>query len=512
MRRMVVVVLMVLGGVLESRAQGHRLLPIGDRAYEYLTRLQRRGHLRELHPTALPYRYAEVGAALARLDRAGLDPAEVRWVTLLEQMLALPHDTTRAQIGGSLAAGLAASSNRRLHPLRFLEAGTWVYPNAALHLFLEQRRTVAEMGLRFDTWYDRDPDGLDAVKRIMTRSDHSYLGFAGGLATVYLGRFRNHWGQHGTAAPVVSENPRSYDQLHLRLGGERLALYSLLGELDSITGDGRFTGEAGDDSVRSGSERRYLAAHRLDWRPTRNLGLTLLEATLYSGPNSGPSLRYLNPLHPVVIELDNRPKNDENNGLVAAMLWAQTGAFTLYGQLMVDDFDFLNGTEPTSFAFSGSLYRAGRRADLGLTVEAVAARTYNALQPEGRYHYLLRGLGTQFNDYVALGLHADLYAVPGLILTPRLDWLLQGAGTWQQPFPPSDVGAILTGTVARTVRASVQGLYQPDPRWWIRFDAGPSLLYDTNHVAGQRQTRWIGQLEVGARLSLNRAYRLEGRP
>jgi hypothetical protein len=512
MRRWAVVLLIGLGGVLEAHAQDHRLLPTTDRAYEYLARLQRRGHLLDLHPTALPYRHAEVVAALSRLDRGGLDRTEARWVHLLEQMLVPPRDSSRAQVGASLAAGLAASSNRRLDPLRFLETGAWVYPNAALHLFLAHRRTVAETGLRFDTWYDRDPDGLDAVKRIMTRSDHSYLGFAGGSTTVYLGRFSNHWGLHGAAAPVVSHNPRSYDQVHLRFGGERLALRSLLGELDSITGDGRFTGEAGDDSVRSGSERRYVAAHRFDWRPSRHLGLTLLEATLFSGPNSGPSLRYLNPLHPVVIELDNRPKNDENNGLVAAMLWAQTGRITLYGQLMVDDFDFLNGSEPASFAFSGSLHRAGRRADLGLTAEAVAVRTYNALQTEGQYHYLLRGLGTQFSDYVALGVQADLYPLSGLILTPRLDVLLQGAGHWAQPFPGSDVGAILTGTVARTLRASVQGLYQPDPRWWLRFDVGPSLLRNAGHVAGHNQTRWIGQLEVGARLSLNRAYRLEGRP
>ena len=37
-------------------AQGNRLLPTSDHAYEYIVRLQRRGHLLDLNPTSLPYR------------------------------------------------------------------------------------------------------------------------------------------------------------------------------------------------------------------------------------------------------------------------------------------------------------------------------------------------------------------------------------------------------------------------------------------------------------------------
>ena len=93
-----------------------------------------------------------------------------------------------------------------------------------------------------------------------------------------------------------------------------------------------------DDSVRVGNKRRYLAAHRWDWRPSRNFMLSAMESVLYSGSNAGLSLKYLNPLHPFTFVVDNRPKNEENNGFVTGLLWAQFKRLTVHAQMMVDDF------------------------------------------------------------------------------------------------------------------------------------------------------------------------------
>ena len=121
-----------------------------------------------------------------------------------------------------------------------------------------------------------------------------------------------------------------------------------------------------------------------------------MEANLYSGPNASPSLKYLNPLFLHTFLVDEPPKNDENNGLLAGMLWLHRGRLTLHGQLLLDDFDLLaESGEPPSLALTGTLHaRLAPAVDAGARLSVLSARVYNTHQPEGRYLYLLRGLGT----------------------------------------------------------------------------------------------------------------------
>ena len=499
-----------------SRAQRHRIVPVGDWTYAYVERLQRRGYLLELPPTALPYKQGDVADALRRLDPATLGATEARWVRLLSKALDVPEaEADDVRFGGSLGAGLVAANTDRLDVLRPTDVGAptlqagdvRLYPNAALRAYLESGRVIAHLGVRHDVYYNDDPDGLDVANRLMARSEPAYLGYDGRFVSLYAGRFGNHWGVPGEAATVISANPRPYDQVNLRVGGPRLAVRALLGELDSITEDGRYTGRVEDDTVRVGNRRRFLAAHRFDWRPSPRLSLSAIEAVLYSGANAGGSLKYLNPLHALVFVEDNTPKNEENNGFVAGLLWAQRPPFTLHAQLLIDDFHVQRRVEPTSFAFAGSLRWAGvvPQADVGLDFTAVASRTYNTAQAEGRYLYALRGLATQFSDYVHAALQADLYldrVLPGLILMPQAHLLLQGERDFRQAFPRQDegVGLILDGTPERTVRLAAALRYQPGPRWWVAWDYGVNLVTDAGFVRGASQTRFVGQLEVGARL------------
>ncbi|MCH8960099.1 MAG: hypothetical protein IH820_01895 [Bacteroidetes bacterium] len=53
--RCLLVPLLLLSLAVETLAQQNRLLPTDDWAYATITRLQRRGHLLDLNPTASPY-------------------------------------------------------------------------------------------------------------------------------------------------------------------------------------------------------------------------------------------------------------------------------------------------------------------------------------------------------------------------------------------------------------------------------------------------------------------------
>jgi hypothetical protein len=416
-------------------------------------------------------------------------------------------------------AGLRSAAGERLDVLRptavtdpTLEAGLSYFPNAGLHGYVERGRIIAKAGGRFDLYYQDDPDGLDTANRLISRNDETYVGYDGRFASVYLGRIGRHWAPNTHESTMLSRNAVSFDQIAFRIGGGRLSWSGLLGELDSATSDGRFTGTAGADSI-SGSIRRYLAGHRVDWRPSKKFGLSIMESSLYSSRNSGVSLKFLNPLLLHFLSVDGRPKNDENNGLVAGLVWAQVNRWSLSGQLMLDDFDFLGETgEPASLAVTGSLTYAGlASADLGASAIAVSARAYNTHQPEGRYVYLNRGLATQWSDFIHVSGFAALYLdrlIPGLTAVPKIDILLRGESDLRMPYPNSSTGFILDGTTERTIRPGIEMMLQTHRNWWIRIDAGPNLITNFEHRDGFDTTRWSFLAEFGARIRLDRSLRL----
>ncbi|MCH8247125.1 MAG: hypothetical protein IH951_12040 [Bacteroidetes bacterium] len=501
-----------------SSGQSSHPLPVENGIYVAIQRLQNRGYLLELNPTALPYTEDEVRAALASLSAPDLDKAERVWLRQIEGRLSRVVPARHESIVGvRLLPGIRATNNGRLDALRYRSgADNHVFQNILLQFRFASNRIASALAVRHDLYYDRDPDGLDTVLRWMSRTEDSYLRFEGKIFGLVIGRFSRHWGLYGQPSTMLSSNPRSYDQLGFRIGGSRLSIRSILGELDSITTDGRFTGVAGDDSVKVGSERRYVAYHRLDWRPTRNFVVTFMQSTLYSGANSGLSLKYLNPFHSVIFALDSLPKNDENNGIVGMGLWYRSSKAVFHFQGILDDVDVLNLSEPISFAITGSVTfpRVASLLDLTFGGEAIASRTYNTIQPEGRYIYLLRGLAAQFSDYIAINAQVDYHAfswAPGLLLSPRIDVLWQGERDIRQAYPTNDddIKTILTGTIERTIRAALRMRYEPTEWMFISVDAGINNLTNAFNVAGKSLMKIIGVVEVGLTLSIDRAFNME---
>lgn len=494
-----------------THAQANRIVPVNDWSYDVIERFQRRGFMTDLDPTELPYREEQIKRSLAGIPRARLSPVERSWIRLLESEYG-SQQGDRTAAGFTFGGEARSTNSRRLDPLRPIGDAVRIYQALYLHAFIDRGDLIAQIGARHDGFYDRDPDGFDTGLRLQARSEDAYVGFGGRFISVYAGRFDNHWAPRHDEAPLLSNNPRSYDQLKIRVGGSRFSVHSVLGELDSVTGDGRFTGVAGDDSVATGSERRYIVAHRLDWRPSRHVHVAMLESVLYSGRNAGISPKYLLPTHVWLFEADNVPKNDENNAFLGGMIWLNFGRTTIYGQLVMDDFDVLGSGEPASFILSGSAIQAGifDRVDVGIRATLVASRTYNALQNEGKYVHLLRGLGTQFSDYVHGTAFADIYLdefVRGLTVSPRIDVLAQGAADIRDPFPEDDeVPTILVGQVADTYRSSVELNYQPVRYFWVRADIGLNHVRNADHVKDRTRTRLVGLLQFGARVSLTHVF------
>ncbi len=450
-------------------AQNGSFIPVDHWSYQYIARLQRRGMLLELHPTRLPYTVGELKSSLKSNDAKS--QKEIFWVEALRDFVS----GNGKEIGIVAEAELDLINSERKDLLRPLGEDVQAFSRIHLRMFYESGGFIGQIGGSHNLYYDEDPDGLDAANRLIARNEESYLGYSKEKVKAYLGRFKNHWAPTDQTALLLSSNANSFDQLFFRLGGKSLSLTSVYGELDSWSTQLGYTGRAGNRGSGESETpiRRYLAAHRIDWRPLRNLTLSFMESSLISGPNAGISLRYLNPLSNFLLMVDNSPKNEENNGFIAGSLWAYHNQFTLQGQLLVDDLDLKFGDEPGSLALAmTSTYSGIDFADIGFQFDLVSGRVYNTEQDEGQYLYLLRGIGTQFNDYLSYGTfleHSPSWLAGGFI---RLNFdllILDDDGRITKDFPEDDASFLFDNERGHILRESVGLFYRPRP--WAQLEA-----------------------------------------
>lgn len=501
-----IVILFLCSG--EARAQNGPILPADDPVLWFSNSLLARGYLADLDPGILPYLERNYQLAIeSSLAEAPL-PEKEWFRRIADRLHTFPKGKTATGI--RIRAGSTIATQERSDLLHTeISQSSVVYSLVSFESWFSAGNWTGAWGWRHDRYYDRDPDGLDTAHRLAIRPENAYVSYEGTYASFLFGRVRQHWGGYGQPGLILSDNPRPMDHLSFRLGTPRLNLRSSISELDSITGDGRFTGIAGDDSVATGSERRYLAAHRLTFSKPGSWSVGLMHSILYSGSNSGLSLKFLNPFQLALLSVDEKPKNEENNGLLGLFFQIQATAILIQGQIALDDFDILNGKEPASIAASFTVYRAGLTPDFDVSVSGtlVTARTYNSLQNEGKYLYLGRGIGTQYSDFVTIRIAAHWMKLPGWRISPGVDILLQGEQDIRNSFPANDAAdLILDGTVERTFRPYIRALGLVGRSLDLRFDAGFNFSSNQHHVKGQSSTDFVGSASLSYRFNWTQAY------
>jgi hypothetical protein len=76
-----------VSGVAQAQ-QDSRVLSLYDRqSYEYIKQLQDRGHLLELHPTDMPYRYDELHEALQGVMEQESSGVQAQWIRYLRDRI-----------------------------------------------------------------------------------------------------------------------------------------------------------------------------------------------------------------------------------------------------------------------------------------------------------------------------------------------------------------------------------------------------------------------------------------
>jgi hypothetical protein len=509
-------------------AQVAGFIPIEDYSYQLIERLQRRGYLTDLNPTAQPYTYEQVRVAIKKVDRLSLTETALEWLSQLEITTGQSKDSDALMGRYTLEAGLSESSSKRKDPLRPIDGASHVYPRVVLGAQFNWDSFVAATGLTLDYYYDKDPDGLDIVNRWYMRGEDTYLGYSSKYLDLHIGRFGTHWNRSALEAPLIGKQVQQYDKVQFRIGNERISLRSVYGELDNLDSTNQFSGRG----FREGSKRRFVFAHRIDWKPLNSLTLSAFEGDLISATHANMSLKYLQPLHVVFFEQDNTPKNFENNLMVGAGLHFQKGPFTLSGQMIIDDIVVYERKkvkeegrlEPSTAQLTAYITYADilPNIDLGLSAVVVSSNSYRTDQMEGQWTYAQRSLATLFADYVHIRLFADWYAnnkMKGLVIRPNLHVLAQGTGNYRDSFTKKYADGrmlpvVLSGQEIITIRPALELDYRflnvntrnngsiNGFEVFVSADLGLNFIRNKDHLKGNQATEFHNLASVRIKKTL----------
>ena len=545
---------LAVSGVAQAQ-QDSRVLSLYDRqSYEYIQQLQDRGHLLELHPTDMPYRYDELHEALEGVTEYEFSGVQAQWIRHLRDRIGLnaSEKPVLDLRGGSY---LQVNNSERDHMYRPSDDIAYVWPMIELAPGIRYQGWVVQAHARFEYYEDRNIDGLDAVNRFWVRNEETYVGYSNEFLEVYGGRVLNHWGVYGQSSGLVSDHSVTYDQVKINVGTKHLQLSSVMGYLDNLKSDDVFNGDTREDPL---SVKRYLFAKRLDWRPREHLMFSYRESLIFSGWDAVPQPKYMLPGYIGFFQADNAPQNDFINYLTGIAFWGQFGGgrvhgdgfaksgaksgaksqsssqniLTLHTEVIIDDIIFFRERrgidERSNFnVFFNAAYALSQRPlTLQLNAEMVSSQSYNTDQAQGRYLYLGRGIATQFNDYVFGEFRTQLFLdgkLQGLRVSPYLGGLLQGEQVIDKEFIGSPLTQkdkdpdelelvpdfVLSGVVQETFRVGVEWVYySPAERgwkkgWWLRGDVGLNVMRNLGNVVGNDQTRPVGMIELGVQFDFS---------
>ena len=487
--------------------------------YHTISSLQARGHLLELTPDRLPYSIIDIESAIKMVDHSSLRPFEQIWIEDLQDELdkislsnrLITNTASSNALHLQLTAGIEGTNTRRRDLYRPLHQDLYTWPFAHAAGTYSVGNWSVHTRVQFDYYYDKDPDAIDAVNRLYSRNEESYLGYQNELVSFYLGRMERHWGLFEEPAGLLGTNPRTFDQAYFTLGSSKLSISLLYGMLDGMNGDSTFTGQTRFDEV---SYNRFVGMKRIDWRVTDALRLSFRESIVHSGRNATPDLRYLMPGSFYFFTEAAAPYDDQQNLLMGFSGIYQKKGWTLHSEFVLDDLIFnrekrgLN--EKSNFAHSFFVRYAftNKPVDVTLRTQLATYQVYNTDYPETRYLYLGRGLASQDTDFLFVELRSTIHGSKhwqGWSMTPYIGVLQQGEQTINQGFVPqrdSDITLplALTGFVEKTLRMAVFLRYQRTSFIWAEADLGLNTTQNLNHLEGASEVSFRGTLRIAVQL------------
>ena len=162
----------------------------------------------------------------------------------------------------------------------------------------------------------------------------SGLFFGHGFWQVMVGKEKNRWGPGRFGALALSDWATSYDQFKLQLKWSGIQFTSIAGFIRSYPNIFIDHSLPEEDS-RNIIANKYLAAHRLEFMPLKNLIIGFHETLIYGERNLEPA--YLNPIN-FYWSAEHYLGDQDNSAIGLDFVLFPIKNLKLYGELFIDDF------------------------------------------------------------------------------------------------------------------------------------------------------------------------------
>ncbi|MGB7211076.1 MAG: hypothetical protein WBC97_00450 [Gemmatimonadales bacterium] len=465
-------------------AQASAYVPLDDPRLPILEHLITRGDVADPSPMIRPFRRADAERVLAAADTAGAESREI----IGELRTAWAEDTTEAWWRAEGHVGAEAYTSARRDALQ-PSGPNGVMPYVSLGLTAKFGNIIAVSRPTADPRLPNDPDWPGRHDLIFSgRMTEAYLSGQWKWARLYYGQMDQNWGPQGVYGIPLSSWGYPRPEIGLELGTDKIKLTAqaadLLDERDS-------TGTP---------VHRYWFAHRLSVRPSLRLSVALWETYILGGPDQSFAGRVRNPLSLLILS-DQYGLSANGNLMVGSdVSWRAGHRVTLQGQLAIDDISYQSipgGHVPNRYAFTVAAFGPlGRTLSWRALYTQASTLAFHTISPWENFADAGVGLGREFPDNEQLSAFVTIPVGARWLLTPEVTYLRQGAARITDSWPSDSVLAtlpqVLSGTVARTLRAAVQVSGASGPVQ-LSADLGFNHVTDADNVAGRSHTRFEGR-------------------
>ena len=501
-------------GVRDPAAAFHAspYLELGSWEYEVLDYWIASGRINSLSPFTQPYRRMDVARAIRSLRGEHLKPFEERWLTRLEaefrpELATLDGDHRETAYATMRASGGAADwTQTSRDPLRAQLHGPFarnrILERVSLGFDAQGGPVVGALRLVRDGIYRNDagyPNGrvtprqdLFLLNEASLRAEDTYAELQTRYARLFVGRMYRNWGPPHTLGFLLSDYAYSWDQVGWRLGSDKFFATGLFATFNDFPGD----------------TARYFAVHRLEWRVSDKVMVSLSESIIEGGPNASLDFRVVNPIGPWALTTKESHKERNNVGQ-ADVWWRPASGLVLWGSLLADNTSSLRKTDVACCQMGATvgLQLPGIARGWSLRIQGTAMQSllYRTNHPWEQYTVNGVGLGWDKADLRLGTIEASWFGVGGLVLKPRIDIQQKGTGDFHGVLRPPDQALpdyprIIVGQAETTIRPALAGEWhrQIGSGWTVdmNWDVGVNFIRGYQHVKGRNATALVGLFRV----------------
>ncbi|MFQ5746931.1 MAG: hypothetical protein ACE5HF_06885 [Gemmatimonadota bacterium] len=480
-------------------------LPLGHWAYPIVEYWISTGRIDDLSPFVKPWRRLDVARAILDIAEGNPHGFERSWIARLETELAPELALLRGDESANerleLHFGLAADYYSQTHRdvLRPELDGPFSDGEVFERMIIDGHGQggVLAGGFRGERnkFFVHDaqfPGGrvvpelnLPVFDEGSMRVEEGYAELQTKYARVFFGRMYRNWGAPRLLGFLRSNYAYSEEEIGYRLGTGRVFLIGSFASYSDFQGD----------------TTHYVAIHRLEIRPIDDLMIAVSEAAVHGGPSQNLDFRLVNPVG--VWQIARSDNDPPHNKIGQLDLWWRAGpGFVLYGSLLAD----ATNEEESCCQLGGSAGFELPSLVPGLVIRAnataIQSLAYRTSLPWEEYSVENIGIGWDKTDLYLATLEADWFGPGGLLLRPRLDVQVKGAGDFRSLRPPFDqlptFPRILVGDAERTIRPALAGRWRSTTAapFDLEWDLGVNFIQDYRNVTGDDRTEFVGTFKV----------------